>query len=146
MVAGGFCIFPFFCLCFPCFKKAVAEIRYLPIQAYNAVDNAISQFPNLENVSIVVADALFNASKANLIERNLLSKNRLMNFSFVNNALDMDMKGTEFTDFDTYFPAVRQSNRFIYSLLWGSKFTSFTNPTILTTGMGLEMTNLTNPF
>lgn len=146
MISGGFCIFPLFCLCFNCYKKAVGQINYLPIQAYNAIDSAIAQFPNLEKVSIVVGDALLSASKASLIERNLLSKNKLMTFSFVNTSLDMDMKGTEFTDFDTYFPMIRQSNRFVYSLIWGSKFTNFTNPTFMSGGTGMEMTNLSNPY
>lgn len=120
-VMAGFCIFPACFLCCDCYRKFIHEVRALPGEAYTALANAIMQFPSLETIFIRVADNYLDASKASVLEQAVMSVPRLIGFTFQNimGAYDMDAK--EYSNFDTYFPQIKQSNRFMYSISWGAK-------------------------
>jgi hypothetical protein len=55
---------------------------------------------------------------------------KLVSFDFVNIGAAVNVRGREYDDFEQYFPQIKQSNRFLYSLAWGKKVVRFTNPPV----------------
>lgn len=142
IIALGSCfIIPLFLLCCDCIKKCIYERRKLSVEDYAFVDDAISQLPNLENVSISVADNYLDINKTAILERNLMSCRKLTMFKFRNLMAQYDVDGREYSDFPKYFPQTKQSSRFMYSIQWGLKIFQSQNPGINMIAMG-NMTTL----
>lgn len=130
LVFGGCCIFPLFLLCCDCYRKAVAELRNMPVESYMAIESVILQCPNIEKALVNVTDNMLDANKASILERSIVRLPKLIMFEFRNMAAGFNLKDNEYDGFDQCFPLTKQSNRFIYSLSWGTKITIFNNPQI----------------
>jgi hypothetical protein len=61
ILVGGICIFPLFTLRYACYQKTLADIRVLLNDIYFILSKVFSKCPNLENITITISDALFNA-------------------------------------------------------------------------------------
>lgn len=115
MRLGAFFILPLFLLCCSFFKSFIYEKRRL-IRKVLSLDDAISEFPNVETINISVADCYLDFNKTTILERNLFNCRKLIAFKFRNLAGQVDTDAREYTDFPTYFSRIKQSKQFTYSL------------------------------
>lgn len=124
IITGSICIIPLFLLCCDCFKKSTNELRKLTLEAYFEVAKAVSECPNVHSLMIGVADNYITPSSTAAIESSVLNNRNIKFFIFRNSSPGFDMEAHEFTNFDSAFPNIKQTNQLMYSIIWSNKVAS----------------------
>lgn len=120
IILGGFFILPIFLLCCDCFKRRTAELRKLPVEAYSELTRAIDECPNLQAITLVVADNYLQPQQTRMIEDAVLRKPNVSVFAFRNIAAPLDLDQNEYSSFGNSFSSLRQSTRANCIISWGT--------------------------
>lgn len=146
MMFGTICLFPLALLLCGCYRRFLFEQRKLEIGVYIGLANCIKECKGLERITLNLADSFLDEEKCEILDKAIAGVNRLGRLRLQNLMGEYDSLSNEYSGFDKQFKRVKEANRLVYHINWGSK--SFANeptaPSSNTNATIIELLNTDN--
>jgi hypothetical protein len=109
-------IFPMILMCTDCWKRHTLPAFDIPIQIYESLFPLL-RAPNFRNLTLCVADHVFNGEKANLLY-NMLSAGSVRGFTFINFAGSYDFKDNSYSEFEKHMAPIKGLKNMVADIRW----------------------------